>query len=43
MLTKMEMISVFFLFDDIKKFFVSFYNGNGSQLSAAASSSSELT
>jgi hypothetical protein len=42
MLTRVEMISVFFLFAEIKKSLMSFYNGRGSQASAAASSSSEL-
>jgi hypothetical protein len=37
-----EIISVFFLFAEIKKSLISFYKGRGSQLSAAASSSSEL-
>jgi hypothetical protein len=42
MLTSVEIISVFFLFADIKKSLISLFNGNGSHASAAASSSSEL-
>jgi hypothetical protein len=42
MLTRVEMISVFFLFADIKKSRMSLFRGSGSHASAAASSSSEL-
>jgi hypothetical protein len=41
-LTKVDMISVFFLLADIKKSSISLFRGSGSQFSAAASSSSEL-
>jgi hypothetical protein len=42
MFTSVDIISLLFLFADIKKSIMSLFNGNGSQFSAAASSSSEL-